>query len=299
MVDLGSMTGGFGVDPNDASTAYSINNSNQVTGYSCTNPGFSAGYKCPFVADLSNAFSGSHSITYKWLPRPNKLYAAATGIGVSINASGCVAMDGDDTTSTVNAFYNGGTVSSASSWVIPMAGPSGTGLTTAINDAGLALCAGLVTAHTNSWITQTATVGGVATSTYICDVPGTAAGATGFGSAINNAATPQVVGYSYANTTDQQNYSNPHAMIWNYGSTYSTTVSAYATALGATNLTGWNFEYASGVNNNGEIVGWGVKGGVEHVFALLNYGSVPEPSTLLLLATGLLGLLAYAWRKRK
>ncbi len=28
-------------------------------------------------------------------------------------------------------------------------------------------------------------------------------------------------------------------------------------------------------------------------------GPVPEPSTLLLLATGLLGLLAYAWRKRK
>jgi len=26
---------------------------------------------------------------------------------------------------------------------------------------------------------------------------------------------------------------------------------------------------------------------------------VPEPSTLVLLAAGLLGLLAYAWRKRK
>ena len=28
-------------------------------------------------------------------------------------------------------------------------------------------------------------------------------------------------------------------------------------------------------------------------------GVIPEPSTLVLLATGLLGLLAYAWRKRK
>ena len=27
--------------------------------------------------------------------------------------------------------------------------------------------------------------------------------------------------------------------------------------------------------------------------------ATPEPSTLLLAATGLLGLLAYAWRKRK
>lgn len=31
----------------------------------------------------------------------------------------------------------------------------------------------------------------------------------------------------------------------------------------------------------------------------LSYMAAPEPSTIALLVTGLLGLLAYAWRKRK
>jgi hypothetical protein len=66
-----------------------------------------------------------------------------------------------------------------------------------------------------------------------------------------------------------------------------------------------NIPDANDVNHSGEdwIVGWGTYDGVEHGFLLTPsvYTPVPtpEPSTLLLVATGLLGLLAYAWRKRK
>ena len=42
--------------------------------------------------------------------------------------------------------------------------------------------------------------------------------------------------------------------------------------------------------------------GVYRIFpgaGVMYLDAVPEPGTLVLLATGLIGLLAYAWRKRK
>ena len=70
MVDLGAVSGGFGTDANNYQEAYSINNSNQVTGYACTSPlvdGNGNGYPTPYVANVTNAFGGSPSITYNWL----------------------------------------------------------------------------------------------------------------------------------------------------------------------------------------------------------------------------------------
>jgi hypothetical protein len=57
-----------------------------------------------------------------------------------------------------------------------------------------------------------------------------------------------------------------------------------------------NLQAATAISNNGNyIVGYGPVGGVMHGFLL---SAVPEPSTLLLAAAGLVGLLACAWRKR-
>jgi probable HAF family extracellular repeat protein len=58
---------------------------------------------------------------------------------------------------------------------------------------------------------------------------------------------------------------------------------------------GWTLTHALGINDSGQITGYGTLGGVNHSFIL----TIPEPSTLALLAGGLVGLLCYAWRKRK
>jgi probable HAF family extracellular repeat protein len=62
------------------------------------------------------------------------------------------------------------------------------------------------------------------------------------------------------------------------------------------NLGGWSLSEAEGVNDSGDIVGFGSVGGVQHGFLLT---PTPEPSTLLLLVVGVAGVLAYAWRKRR
>ena len=154
-----------------------------MTGYANTSPlvdGNGNGYPTPYVANLTNAFGGSPSITYQWLPRPGKTYSDASGAGVSINASGAIAMSGGCPVATPNGFYNGGTAGSSSSRVFPLPTPTAsngivTTWTAAINNAGYQLCS----ANQNvvdgtwprSWVVDTSTVGGVATATYDRDVP--------------------------------------------------------------------------------------------------------------------------------
>ena len=83
---------------------------------------------------------------------------------------------------------------------------------------------------------------------------------------LNNNATPQVVGYgsTASGGTD--------ALIWTYGAATAADLNTYAAGLGAANLAGWDFQYADGVNNNGEVVGYGTLDGVSSAFALLYYG---------------------------
>ena len=62
---------------------------------------------------------------------------------------------------------------------------------------------------------------------------------------------------------------------------------------------GWTLTTATGIDSNGDIVGYMTNNGGSNNEGFLITASVPEPSALLLAATGLVGLLAYAWRKRK
>jgi hypothetical protein len=67
-----------------------------------------------------------------------------------------------------------------------------------------------------------------------------------------------------------------------------------------------DYIYSTGTGKNkstnaGHVlrVGWIMGTGVYATDARLDISPVPEPSTLVLLTSGLVGLLAYAWRKRK
>ena len=86
--------------------------------------------------------------------------------------------------------------------------------------------------------------------------------------------------------------SNPQAMAYINGQTVNLTT-AYAPG-------GVTFKACDGVNDAGQILvsnSYSIATGVE--MWLLTPTATPEPSTLLLAGIGLLGLTAYAWRKRK
>ena len=66
----------------------------------------------------------------------------------------------------------------------------------------------------------------------------------------------------------------------------------------------WTLVNATAIDNNGDITGWGTNASGTTIQGFLITGFpvgtlIPEPSTLLLAAMGLVGLVAYAWKKHK
>ena len=94
-------------------------------------------------------------------------------------------------------------------------------------------------------------------------------GSAGDEFAINNNANPMAVG---GNGTTAYVYTDTGSMAWS-----SQTLAAYAAGLGATNASGWTFQWTDGINNNGEIVGYGLNSsGHFDAFALLNVTATPN-----------------------
>ena len=106
-----------------------------------------------------------------------------------------------------------------------------------------------------------------------------------------------VVGYSLTSATFPRFIWTPTVLN---GTTTTGTFQDMNTVFAGLIPSGWTLSEALGIDNNGDIVGYIANDSNAAVTnGFLITASVPEPSSLLLVAVGLVGLLAYAWRKRR
>ncbi|HEY1381378.1 MAG TPA: PEP-CTERM sorting domain-containing protein [Gemmataceae bacterium] len=131
------------------------------------------------------------------------------------------------------------------------------------------------------------------TTTLLDNLGGNGAGFFGIVNAINNAAINVLVGGSGSGAGLG---SGEHATAWNWSGTNPTVTPIDLNTRLLANPTNMTLIEAFDVNDNGQIVGYGSVGGIEHAFLLT---PVPEPGTLALVGLGLGGLALRTWRRRR
>jgi probable HAF family extracellular repeat protein len=292
LTDLGTLPGTV------LSFGFGINASGQVVGAAL--PGYSA----------INARSFLYSAgTMTELTGPNVYTISA----LAINASGQIAGNVGTTGGFQGFLYSGGKLTPLGS----LPGGQSVSWATAINDAGQVVGA----SYTNNSTVTHAFLYSNGKMTDLGTLPG-GPYIHSFAYAIN--ASGQVVGqsdnhaflYSGGKMTGLPLPDGPYSTataINNAGQVvgaFSMPYSAHAYLFSNGKVTdlnsvlpansGWLLQYASAINNKGQILAGGIGPGGQAVHVLLTpVAEVPEPGSLALLSVGAVGLAAHAWRKRR
>ncbi len=296
--------------------ATGINDNGQVTGWDKNSAVSQVGDTFIWQSGVGYTDVGAQTGVVKGYYNRNGINEAGVSnyfVPGAINSNGAVAGTWVDANSLYRTYvYSGGSTTEVTT---PAAGGAGNALVSAMNDAGVVagwyqvggnpVGVGFYndgTCHTISGmsypfaITGNYVVGqdyasvdaqlytlGNAAATDLGRLAGYASGSAAYG--VNSTGTT-VVGTSW-------NASTNCAFLYSGG-----TMLTLNTLVTGTDPFS-SLQYATAISANGTyIVGYGTVGSQTHGF-LLTAAATPEPSALLLVATGLAGLLAYAWRRRK
>ncbi len=271
-----------------SSRGYGINSSGQVTGYGGIS-GSTWGYFWDGnTADNATVLNGWSGTTFSY--------------GQGVNDSGLVVGYAAATWTTPMAgtydkplVWQGGSYTDIDAYLQPVLTPSFvcTAGAYAVNNSGEIV--GTYQSGPASGVLQMGSAFLYKDSTHIVDLGDIGTGYHAQAQSINSTGT--VVGSAML-----ADGSTEHAFIWTPDVANGTTSSTHMIDLNSLSYagtlpSGYYFQQALGINDAGSIVGLMYNGTTTRAFALI--APVPEPSTLLLAAAGLVALMAYAWRKQK
>lgn len=294
MQDIGKLTGGNG------SQTLCINDSGKVGGYEADYRGFTA-----FL------YSGGTMQIVDDLIAPGVVGMKNFSEACGINSSGQIAGLSIDTSGRGHAFLS----SSGSVTVLCY------GVATAINNNGQVVGQKVGTVFTGDAFLYS---GGSLQDLGTLQAP---YNYSSYALAVND--NGQVVGYSYASnyaehaflysgdsmtdlgtlageTSSQANAINDSGLIVGQAYSNSEPARAFLDCDGTmedlnslTSTSGWLLINATGINDNGQICGYGVNPQGQTDAFILDPIETPEPSTLVLIAAGGIVLLGHTWRKQR